>query len=58
MKSDHEDVKKTQGCAKQEIRDEVKDFVGNEVKIWKEEKEKDEIKRNFQRNIQATRSGT
>ena len=29
FKSENEDVKRTQGCVKQEIRDEVKDFVGN-----------------------------
>ena len=40
LKRENEDVKRTQRCAKQETRDEVKDFVVNEVKIWKEENEK------------------
>ena len=36
LKSENEDIMRTQGCAKQKIEDEVKDFVDNEVKIWKE----------------------
>ena len=40
---ENKDLKRNQGCAKQEITDEVKDFVDNEVKIWKEEKGKDII---------------
>ena len=40
LKSENEDVKRIQGCAEQKIRNEVKDFVDNEVKIRKEEKEK------------------
>ena len=32
-----------QGCAKQEIGDEIKDFVDDEVKIRKDEKEKDKL---------------
>ena len=37
-KNENEDMKRTQGCAQRKIGDEVKDFVDNEVKNWKEEK--------------------
>ena len=33
-------LKNTQGFSKQEITEEFKDFINNEVKAWKEEKEK------------------
>ena len=40
---ENEALKNTQGFSKQEIRDEFKDFVNNEVKAWKEEREKYKI---------------
>ena len=36
LKRKNEDLKKNQGYATTEIRYEVKDFVNNEVKTWKE----------------------
>ena len=36
-------LKETQGFAKQEISDEVKNFINHKVKVLKEEKEKDKI---------------
>ena len=43
LTSENEVLKNTQGFSKQEIRDEFKDFVNNEVKVWIAEKEKDKI---------------
>ena len=43
LTSENVALKNTQGFSKQEITKEFKDFVNNEVKIWKEEKEKDKI---------------
>ena len=40
---ENEALKNTQGFSKQEIRDEFKDYVNNEVKAWKEEREKYKI---------------
>ena len=37
--TENEALRKTQGFAKQEIKDEVIDSVNNKVKTWKEEKE-------------------
>ena len=37
------ELKRTQGGAKQEIRDEGKNLVNNVVKSWREEKEKAKI---------------
>ena len=42
MKRENKDLKRTQGDAKQEIWEEVKDLVYNEVKTG-EEKEKDKM---------------
>ena len=39
LTSENEALKNTQRFSKQEIRDEFKDFVNNEVKAWKEERE-------------------
>ena len=44
LKSDNEDLKTSQKYTKQKIRYEVEAFINNEVKSWKEGKEKDEIK--------------
>ena len=48
-------LKNTQGFSKQEIRNEFKDFVNNEVKAWKEEKEKDKIsfKKIFEQEMES-----
>ena len=43
LTSENVALKNTQGFSKQEITEDFKDFVSNEVKAWKEEKEKDEI---------------
>ena len=40
---ENEALKNTQWFLKQEIRDEFKDFVNNELKAWKEEKKQDKI---------------
>ena len=40
LTSENEALKNTQGFSKQEITDEFKDFVNNEVKAWKEEKKR------------------
>ena len=38
LTSENVALKNTQGFSKQEITDEFKDFVNDEVKAWKEEK--------------------
>ena len=43
LTSENVALKNTQGFSKQEITEDFKDFVSNEVKALKEEKEKDEI---------------
>ena len=39
--SENEVLRNKQGFSKLEIRDEIKYFVSNEVKVWNEENEKD-----------------
>ena len=41
-------LKNIQGFSKQEITEEFKDFVNNEVKAWKEEKDKIRFKEIFE----------